>query len=237
MKSFLSAPRSQRSQDHLTSEIPLNTTTRSRRPAAFPLLLAVVLIATIWSAIDAADYATWFFELIVGALGILLLVLTRSRFQFSALVYLVVAIHYVILACGAKYTYAEMPLFEWLKDAMGLSRNHFDRVGHFAQGFTPALVVRELLMRQTPLRTAWMRNAISISAALSFSAAYEILEWLWVIIFYPDTGPEWLGMQGDPWDAQADMLMAFLGGSTAILFWGRIQDRQMGKLGAEFQDE
>jgi len=169
----------------------------------------------------------------MGAIGIVVLVLTRSRFRFSPIVYVVVAIHYIILACGAKYTYAEMPLFEWLKDSFNLSRNHFDRVGHFAQGLTPALVVRELLTRKTPLRTAWIRNAISISAALSFSAAYEILEWLWVIIFYSDTGPEWLGMQGDPWDAQADMLMALFGAITAILLFGRAHDRQMDGLVAE----
>lgn len=190
----------------------------------------VFVAATFWSAINPADYATWFFEIIVGQIGIALLIVTRSRFQFSPMVYIVVAIHYIILACGAKYTYAEMPLFNWLKDALNLSRNHFDRVGHFAQGFTPALLVREFLARKTPLETTWIRNGIAVSVALAFSAFYEILEWLWVVLFYPNNGPEWLGMQGDPWDAQADMLMAMLGGIAALLLLGRLQDRQISRM-------
>ena len=208
----------------------MQTTAPSRHWSAFQLLVTVVFVATLWSAVDPADFATWFFELFIGAIGIVVLVVTHSRFRFSPVVYIVVAIHYIILACGAKYTYADMPLFEWLKDTFHLSRNHFDRVGHFAQGFTPALVVRELLIRRTTLQRAWVRNVLSISVALSFSAAYEILEWLWVIVFYPDKGPEWLGMQGDMWDAQADMLMAVLGGIAAILLIGRIQDNQIRRM-------
>ncbi|MEO1998269.1 MAG: DUF2238 domain-containing protein [Planctomycetaceae bacterium] len=192
-------------------------------------LVIVCIAVTIWSAIQPADYATWFFELFIGAGGVGLLLLTHARFRFSPVVYLIVGVHYIILACGAKYTYAEMPVFEWLKDVLHLSRNHFDRVGHFAQGVTPAIVVRELLIRETRLDTAWLRNALAFAAALAFSAVYEILEWLWVILFYPTQGPEWLGMQGDPWDAQADMLMALLGALAGILLIGRIQDAQLRK--------
>ena len=200
-------------------------------------LVAVCSLVTIWSAIQPVDYATWFFELFIGAAGVALLVWTHARFQFSPVVYLVVGVHYIILACGAKYTYAEMPVFEWIKDVLNQSRNHFDRVGHFAQGVTPAIVVRELLARQTAVDTAWIRNGLALCAALAFSALYEILEWLWVIVFYPTQGPEWLGMQGDPWDAQADMLMALLGAAAAILLLGRLQDTQIRKLTDRSADE
>jgi putative membrane protein len=182
-------------------------------------MLAVVVAATVWSAIDPYDYATWFFELFIGAAGIIALVLLRKRFPMSSLVLAVAAIHYVVLAMGAKYTYAEEPIFSWLRDTFDLSRNHFDRVGHFMQGVTPALVMREVLQRRTNIgRNVWLGFA-ALTTAMAFSALYEILEWLWVAAFYPNEGPEWLGMQGDPFDAQADMLMAMLGGllSTVIL--------------------
>src|SRR5205814_3255384 len=111
----------------------------SKSPSAAQMMLLVCALATGWSAIHPADYATWFFELFVGAAGIAALLSIRNRFRFSPLVYGIVALHYVVLAIGAKYTYAAEPLFNWLKDALGLSRNYFDRVGHFLQGVTPAL--------------------------------------------------------------------------------------------------
>ena len=208
-----------------------------RKRSGITWLVAVCSLATIWSAIQPVDYATWFFELFIGAAGIALLVWTHARFQFSPVVYLVVGVHYIILACGAKYTYAEMPAFDWLKDVLNLSRNHFDRVGHFAQGVTPAIVVREFLIRQTRLEIAWIQNVLAISAALAFSALYEILEWLWVIVFYPTRGPEWLGMQGDPWDAQADMLMALLGAVAAVMLLRRLQDAQIRQLTCNLPSE
>jgi putative membrane protein len=188
-------------------------------------MLFIVVSATIWSAVDPADYATWFFELFIGAIGICLLVAASYRIEFTPLMYGTAALHYVILAAGAKYTYAEMPLFDWLRESVDLSRNHFDRVGHFAQGFTPALLTRELLLRATPLPRGMWVTILSISVAVAFSACYEILEWLWVVAFYPGRGPEWLGMQGDPWDAQADMLMALAGGVTAAVGCAGLHDR------------
>ena len=192
---------------------------RSSNSKAMTAMLAVVVAATVWSAIEPYDYATWFFELFIGAAGIIALVLLRKRFPMSSLVLTVAAIHYVVLAMGAKYTYAEEPIFSWLRDTFDLSRNHFDRVGHFMQGVTPALVMREVLQRRTKIgRNLWLGFA-ALTTAMAFSALYEILEWLWVAAFYPNEGPEWLGMQGDPFDAQADMLMATLGGllSTVVL--------------------
>lgn len=193
------------------------------------VLLAVAVLATAWSAVHPADYATWFFELFIGAGGIAILCVFRRQLPFTGLVYLVAAAHYVILAIGAKYTYAEVPLFDALSEHMGWSRNYFDRVGHFAQGVTPALVVRELLLRQTPLPPGRWTTFLSICVALAFSAAYELLEWFWILAFYRDKGPEWLGMQGDPWDTQGDMFAALCGACVAMLCGTRLQDRQLNK--------
>ena len=194
-------------------------------------MLGVVGAATLWSAIDPADYATWFFELFIGAAGVVALVLLRRRYPFSALVLGVAAFHYVVLAVGAKYTYAEAPPGEWLRAALDLSRNHFDRFGHFMQGVTPALLMREVLLRSTGIGRGFWLGFCSVSVALAFSGFYEILEWFWVALFYPDEGPEWLGMQGDPFDAQADMLMATLGGLLSAVGLRRLHDRSIEKSG------
>jgi putative membrane protein len=203
----------------------MNMTDKPRNNIPLVAMLAIVALATLWSAIGAHDYATWFFELVIGAAGIAALASFARWFRFSPLVYFVAAAHFVILAIGAKYTYALAPPGEWLRDALGLARNPFDRLGHFAQGFTPALIMRELLVRVSGLSRGWLVNALSVSVALAFSALYEILEWGWVMAFYPDEGPEWLGMQGDPWDAQWDMFMALSGALAALVLLGPWQNR------------
>jgi putative membrane protein len=191
------------------------------------MLLPIVLAALVWSGIRPHDYATWFFELFIGAIGVAVLVALAPWFRFSTLVYAIVAAHFVILAIGAKYTYAEEPLFNWLRDALGLARNHFDRVGHFAQGVTPALVTREVLLRTSGIRRGWLVDFLAVCVAVAFSACYEILEFAWVAAFYPDRGPEWLGMQSDPWDAQWDMTMALCGAVAAVLLLGKLHDRSI----------
>ena len=198
-----------------------------RRPDPYVVFLSTVAIAFAWSAIRPRDYAVWLFELSLGIAGVVFLVATRRRFPLSGLVYVLAAIHFVILACGAKYTYAEMPLFNWLRDALSLSRNHFDRVGHLAQGFIPAIFVREWLRRAGGQRPGALLGFLCISVCLAFSAFYEILEWVIVLKFYPASGPEWLGMQGDPWDAQEDMLMAFVGAAASILTLSSAHERSM----------
>ena len=180
------------------------------------LLLIGTFLVTVWSFIGAADLFTWVFELMLGIAGVLFLACIQKKFRFSNFFLSVVFIHYVILALGAHYTYAGMPLFDWLQQQFELQRNHFDRVGHFMQGLTPALVVVEWLTRRTELTSIRIVSSAAISAGLAFSALYEVLEWLWVIVFYPDSGPEWLGMQGDPWDAQGDMFMALCGALLAV---------------------
>ena len=200
-----------------------------RRPSPYSLFLSVTGAALAWSAIRPVDYGVWIFELSLGLVGVAFLVATRRRYPFSGLVYGLAAIHFVILACGARYTYAEMPLFNWLRDAFHLSRNHFDRVGHLAQGFIPAMFVREFLRRTGGLKPGVLVGFLSVSVCLAFSAFYEILEWWMVVGFYPTSGPEWLGMQGDPWDAQEDMLMALIGSTVAILSLSSIHERSMGR--------
>ncbi|MGE4633160.1 MAG: DUF2238 domain-containing protein, partial [Planctomycetota bacterium] len=180
------------------------------------LLLIGTFLVTVWSFIGAADLFTWVFELMLGIAGVLFLACIQKQFRFSNFFLSVVFIHYVILALGAHYTYAGMPLFDWLQQQFELQRNHFDRVGHFMQGLTPALVVVEWLTRRSELTSSRIISTAAISAGLAFSALYEVLEWLWVIVFYPDSGPEWLGMQGDPWDAQGDMFMALCGALLAV---------------------
>ena len=201
-----------------------------RRVDPYAAFLVVIATAFVWSAIRPVDYAVWIFELSLGLVGIAFLIATRGLWRLSGLVYVLAAIHFVILACGAKYTYAEMPLFNWLRDALHLARNHFDRVGHLAQGFIPAMFVREFLRRYGGLRPGALLGFLCISVCLAFSAFYEILEWWIVLKFYPTSGPEWLGMQGDPWDAQEDMLMALIGSTTSILTLSSLHERSMAAL-------
>ncbi len=191
------------------------------------ILGALMVAAVAWSAIDTPDYGVWFFELVPGSIATALLVLTFKRFRFSNLAYFLICGQFLVLATGAKYTYAEVPLFDWLQDQLHLRRNHFDRVGHFVQGFVPAIIVRELLLRLSPLHRGKWLFVVVISICLAFSALYEILEMWVVLLFYPDSGPEWLGMQGDPYDAQWDMSMALIGATLAQLTLGRLHDRSI----------
>jgi len=202
-----------------------------RRSDPYAQCLTVIAAAFVWSAIRPKDYGVWIFELSLGLVGVGFLIVTRRRYPFSGLAYILAAIHFVILACGARYTYAEMPLFDWLRDAFHLSRNHFDRVGHLAQGFIPAIFVREFLRRTGGLKPGALVGVLCVCVCLAFSAFYEILEWRMVVRFYPSNGPEWLGMQGDPWDAQEDMLMALIGSTLSILVLSPLHERSMAKLG------
>jgi putative membrane protein len=186
-------------------------------------LVAVVLVSSAWSAVSPREVDTWFFELIFGWIGFVLLVVTYRWFRFSALSYLACAFFFFVLSWGAKYTYEYVPWFNWLRDTFNLSRNHSDRFGHFFQGFVPALLTRELIMRTSTLRGKWLA-AVSIAMPLAYSAFYELLEMWWAEAFYPGQGPQWLGHQGDPWDAQWDMTMALLGAMLAVLLFRKLHD-------------
>ena len=198
-----------------------------------PIIPLVVTCSAVlaWSAIRPWSYDVWAFEIAAGVIGVAVLAATHRRFPFSNLVYLLAGLHFAVLAIAAKYTYAEMPLLNWLRDALGLSRNYYDRVGHFAQGFVPAIVVREVLLRTTGLRRGKMLFFLCACVCLALSAAWELLEWWMVVIVYPSHGPEWLGMQGDVWDAQWDMFMALVGAVAALALLSRRHDRSMAAAG------
>ena len=192
------------------------------------LILSFIVGAfLVWSVIKPKDYGVWFLEIVPGLIGVAILALTYKRFRFSNLVYIFVALHFIILIIGGHYTYAENPLFNWLKETFDLSRNYYDRLGHIAQGFFPALIIRELLLRKTTLkRGAWLFFLV-VCVALAISAFYEFTEWWAAISLSPETGNAFLATQGDIWDTQWDMFLAMLGAIAAQLFFAKIQDKQL----------
>jgi putative membrane protein len=194
----------------------------SRR--AFIGLMAAVGAVLVWSLIAPHDYFTWLLEVFPVLLAVPVLVGTYRRFRFSTLVYALLAVHAAILMVGGHYTYAEVPLGNWIRDAFGLSRNHYDRLGHLAQGFVPALLVRELLLRRSPLRRGALLFVLVTSVCLAFSALYELFEWM-VAESTGAAADAFLGTQGDVWDTQKDMAMALLGALLAQILLGRLHDR------------
>jgi putative membrane protein len=193
-------------------------------------LLVSALVVLIWSGIAPKDHLTWFMETLPAIAGGLLLVATYRRFPFTTVTYTLVWVFAIILMIGGHWTYAEVPIGNWARDAFGLSRNHYDRVGHFFQGVIPALLARELLLRTSPLRPGRWLFFICVCIALAVSAAYELFEWQYAIIFGGELADDFLGSQGDIWDAQKDMLLATLGAACALLCLSGIQDRQMARL-------
>jgi len=194
-------------------------------------LLLVLLLVFCWSAIKPHDYFTWLLEVLPAVAAVALLWATRSGFEFTSLAYILIAAHAVILMVGGHYTYAEVPLFDWLRDALGLERNHYDRLGHFAQGFVPAIIAREILLRKSPLKRGKWLFAVVVSFCLSISAFYELIEW-WVALATGSAADAFLGTQGDAWDTQWDMFMALLGAVSALLIFQKLHDRQLDRIEA-----
>ena len=173
-------------------------------------LVFLVLAVMAWSGWQPKDVFTWFLEVAPVLIGLPLLILTFRRFPLTSLAYALLAIHAIILMVGGHYTYAEMPLFNWLRDAFELSRNHYDRVGHVAQGFIPAIVAREILLRRSPLAAGKWLFFLVTSVCLAISACYEFIEW-WVALASGDEAVAFLATQGDVWDTQWDMFLALCG--------------------------
>ena len=198
--------------------------------ARFELALLVAVAAVlVWSAIAPRDGLTWWLEAFPVLIAAPLLVATFRRFRFTPLVYGLIAVHAVILLVGAHYTYAEVPIGHWAAETFHLSRNHYDRVGHVAQGFVPALIARELLLRTSPLRPGkWLFVLVALSC-LGISAAYELIEWA-AAVATGDDATAFLATQGDVWDTQKDMALAGLSAIVAQLLLGRVQDRQRAAL-------
>lgn len=192
-------------------------------------LLVAVLMVLLWSGINPHDYFTWVLEVLPALIGMTILAAVYKRFKFSRIVYTLIALHMMILMVGGHYTYAEVPLFDWIKDTLNLARNHYDRVGHIAQGFIPAMVAREVLLRVTPLKKGKMLFFIVVCICLAFSAFYELIEW-WVAVATGTAADAFLGSQGDVWDSQWDMFMCMLGSIASQLLLSRLHDRQLAQI-------
>jgi len=189
-------------------------------------LLSILSAVFVWSAIHPADRLTWALEVTPVVIALPLLFFTYRSFVFTPLVYALILIHALILLVGGHYTYAEVPWFNWLRDTYELSRNYYDRLGHFAQGFVPAMVAREILLKKSPLVPGrWLFFIVSC-VCLSISAVYEFIEW-WVAAYEGGAADAFLGTQGDVWDTQWDMLMALVGAVTAQAFLAGLHDRQI----------
>jgi putative membrane protein len=193
------------------------------------LLLLAVLGTLLWSGICPRDRLTWVMEVAPVAIALPIVLLTWRRFPLTNLVAGLIAFHCVVLVIGGKYTYAEMPLFNWIRDAFQLSRNHYDRLGHFVQGFVPAMVIRELLLRTSPLKPGKWLFAIILFSCLGISATYELIEWQ-AAVSLGDDAVAFLATQGDPWDTQKDMALCGLGAITAQLLLARRHDRELQQL-------
>ncbi len=193
------------------------------------VLLGLVAAALVASGIQPHDRATWVLEVLPVAIGVPLLVVLHPRFRFTPLAYRLVFLHALILMLGGHYTYARVPLGFWVQDLLDLSRNHYDRLGHLAQGFVPAVLAREVLLRRLPLRPGkWLFFLVS-SVCLALSACYEFLEW-WAALIGGEAAEAFLGTQGDVWDTQWDMFLALVGAVSAQLLLARTHDRQLQEL-------
>jgi putative membrane protein len=202
-----------------------NPTTRT---SVYPTVLLVAFcVVAVVSAIRPTSYFNWISETFPAWIGAAILVATHRRFPFTTLVYALVFLFCAILFAGGHWTYAQVPLGEWMKGWFGFERNHFDRVGHFFQGVIPAMIVREMLLRRTTLVRGPRVFFLCCAAALAISALYEIFEWQYAVIFGGDAATDFLGSQGDPWDAQEDMTMALAGSIVSQLLLARWHDAQM----------
>jgi putative membrane protein len=199
---------------------------------AYPLTLlgaGVVLLAV--SAIHPYEMGTWWMEVFPIFLAVPILVATYRRFPLTTLVYTLIFVHACILMLGGHYTYARVPLGFWMQDLFHFTRNHYDRIGHLAQGFIPAIVAREILLRQTPLRPDGWLFFLVCCICLAISACYEFIEW-WAALIGGSGATEFLGTQGDVWDTQWDMFMALIGSILAQVTLSRTHDGQLSRIGA-----
>lgn len=189
-------------------------------------LLIVFLAVLIWSGIGPKDRFTWVLEVAPAVIALGVLLATRRRFPITSLSYVAIWLHAVILLVGGHYTYAEVPVGDWVRDALHLSRNHYDRFAHFGQGFLPAVVVREILIRRSSLQPGKWLFFIVTCICLAISAMYELIEW-WTAVLTGESAQAFLGTQGDPWDTQWDMMLALIGAIVSQVVCSRMHDRQL----------
>ena len=193
------------------------------------LLLILFFTGLILSGIQPHDYFTWILEVFPGIVGLVVLLFTFKKFQFTYLTYVFILVHCYILFVGGHYTYAQVPLFDWVKEVFHQSRNNYDKVGHFAQGFVPAMIVRELFVRLEIVKRGRWLSVVIVCVCLSISACYELFEWL-VAVMSGQSSEAFLGTQGDPWDTQSDMLFALTGAICMVLFMSGIQDKMIQRI-------
>jgi putative membrane protein len=188
--------------------------------------LGIVLIALVVSGVHPYDRGTWLLEVAPVLIAVPILVATHQRFPLTSLLYILIALHALVLIVGGAYTYARVPLGFWLQDWLGFERNPYDRIGHLMQGFVPALVAREILLRGGYVNGRRMAAFLSVCVALAVSALYELIEW-WTALAFGEGAVDFLGTQGDPWDTQWDMFCALLGAIASVTLLWRVQDRQI----------
>ena len=194
--------------------------------------IIIFFAVLIWSGIGPKDYPTWVLEVAPAAIGFVILAATYKSFRLTGILYALILLHCVILMVGGHYTYAEVPLFDYLKPVFGFERNNYDKLGHLAQGFVPAMIAREILIRNAIVSSAAWRNFLIICVCLALSAFYELIEW-WVAIFSETAAEAFLGTQGYVWDTQSDMAFALIGAVLALLLLGRVHDRQLRELSSD----
>lgn len=195
----------------------------------FHLLLLISLLGVlIWSVINPKDLFTWFLEIFPALIGVSVLIYLYPKYKFSNLAYILIWIHATILIVGGHYTYAEMPLFNWIRDTFGLSRNYYDRLGHFAQGFIPAIIAREVFIRNEVVNKKKYLSFIVVCICLAISASYELLEFA-VSKLTGDSAEAFLGTQGDIWDTQWDMLFALIGSITSLSLLSAYHDKKLSR--------
>ncbi len=191
--------------------------------------LGIFFSGLVWSGISPKNYLTWMLETAPAIIAFIVLIATRQKFRLTDLAYNLILIHSLILMIGGHYTYAEVPLFDWLKDVFNLDRNNYDKVGHFAQGFVPAIIAREILIRKQVLKNILWLNFFVICICLAISAFYELIEW-WVALLSKEAAEAFLGTQGYVWDTQSDMAYALVGAVLALVLLSRFHDRQLDQL-------
>lgn len=193
------------------------------------LWILIFFSVFIWSAIEPKDYFTWFLEVLPAIIGIVILGYTYKRFPLTPLTYTLILLHSVILMVGGHYTYAEVPLFDTIKDIFELQRNNYDKVGHFVQGFVPAIIAKEIFIRKAVINGRNWMNFLVVSFCLGFSAFYELIEW-WVAIVSGTSAEAFLGTQGYIWDTQSDMGWALFGAISALVLLSKTLEKQIKKL-------
>jgi putative membrane protein len=204
------------------------TTHDARLPLGLLALVTPVLVATL--VFCRAGRLTWLLEVAPALVGFVALAVTYKRFRLSSFCYVCVFLHTLVLVYGGTYSYAETPLGNWAKETFHLARNHYDRIGHLALGFFPASIIKETLLRATPLRRGGWLTFLVLSVILAIAAFYELVEWWSTYLVAPDLGQAFLGSQGDPWDAQWDMLLGLVGGVLGLVVLRRAHERSMARL-------